>query len=71
MSDFGTKHPFIIILFFQFDQKKLFAFFKNTCRVNRSKTITRRSFEKICRTTTTAASNAAAGKQTIQQNVNK
>ena len=71
MSDFGTKHPFIIILFFQFDQKKLFAFFKNTCRVNRSKKITRRSFEKICRTTTAAASNAAAGKQTIQQNVNK
>ena len=71
MSDFGTKHPSIIILFFQFDQKKLFSFFKNTCRVNRSKKITRRSFEKICRTTTTAASNAAAGKQTIQQNVNK
>lgn len=70
MSDFGTKHPFIFILFFQFDKKKN-AFFKNTCRVNRSKKITRRSFEKICRTTTTAASNAAAGKQTIQQNVNK
>ena len=23
MSDFGTKHPFIFILFFQFDKKKM------------------------------------------------